>query len=177
MSKTTSRNKYLGAEHLYKVGCVLLSAVLSSCGGGDSVEAVQLTHFSEPTQSALAGDWPNEGNYYVVLDETEWRSIWADRRRSLNCDVSINKPACDMVNAPIIDFSNYVLVGLYLGSVGFIDRGSNGVTASRKGSEVIISFFFLSPNLATANASNSAFYLINRNFATISFVPMLNNMP
>ena len=121
----------------------------------------------------LTGDWPNERPYYVIQDEVEWKRAWADRKLSLNCEIPVNKPACDMTNAPTIDFSSYFVVGIYLGNGGFIDHGSDGVSASRHGSEAVIRFVFLSPNLATASASNSAFYLIDRSFDAISFVPSL----
>ena len=95
---------------------------IAACGGsGSNITAVEKIELSATEKQVLAGDWPINGAYaYLpIQDQVVWAAIWSHRLANIDCSLSFNAPACGQIDAPDIDFSQYTLIGIYLGRIGY----------------------------------------------------------
>jgi hypothetical protein len=148
---------------------VCSTAALASCGGGgDSPVPIQLQPKTEALKSALQGPWPDSRVYYAVLDSQAWANLWSERRSFLGCAANPGQAGCSPTDAPAIDFSSVILVGVNLGKQGRFATPDAPLQAFSTDSETLVEYGFVGLQSPAAEAS-SAFELIPRTALPITF--------
>jgi hypothetical protein len=151
---------------------------LAACGGGGDGEAantpVQRTEFSQTSQSALAGDWPFTRWYYLVSDQQDWQAKWSDRLQKIDCNLPFNVEACRSTQAPSVDFSRYMVVGLYLNRQFQFSGRPNHIQVFQNAGGMFIEFSSV-PQEASPQVSllppDSEFFLVPKTDGPITVGP------
>lgn len=110
-----------GLELKMAVVVVALALALAACGGSDpEVINVVVTRLSSSAQSAVYGQWP--GQYIVAKSASDWDRQWAGRMSDTPCEmwdlVEGGQLRCVRPVKPELDFSQFMLIGVFLGDGG-----------------------------------------------------------
>jgi hypothetical protein len=120
----------------------LVCSLLTACGGNDADQTIDPVELSAAPAQALAGDWPISGYYafYTVQDQANWEALWSERLSRLDCTQPFNSVACGSLTAPSVDFTRFMLVGLYLDRYGRFNDLSSTLHIHHNDSGLLIEF-------------------------------------
>jgi len=159
-----------------KLLCSLLFVgfLLCACGGGSEDTPVQPTPFSSDARTTLSGEWPTAVNYYLVRDQQHWDQVWTQRRAGMDCSRSYNVSACQASSPPAVDFTRFMVVGVYLDRV-FTFVGQPQHIRAFRDSEGLFVEFRSSPQVASganpAAEPAGEFFLLPSTLETVTFRP------
>src|SRR4029450_10721057 len=119
---------------------VALSALVAACGGGsDTTRApVAATAFSSSARAVLSGDWSGPYPYFLVRDAQHWSQAWAERSASIDCSLSQNAAACQSGSPPAVDFTRFMVIGVYLGQSWTFSKRAQPIDVFRQATGLVV---------------------------------------
>ena len=166
--------------HFRELIPALVFSLLAGCGGSDSdSNSVQQVELSASAKQSLSGDWPISGfnHYYLAQDQLNWQAIWSERLSRIDCSQSFNFFACNQITPPEIDFSRYMLIGIYLDRYGHFVGLPGTLAANQVDGALFVTFTASVQSLPVAPLSaapESVFFLIphgGKPFNPVTFSP------